>query len=448
MQSRRDHVQAYQFATTRLATALVTGEASSSEQPMRRSGMGFVFGAVLAALLCGIFAVIGLISPGAATDWKLPGSIILEKETGNRYLFLNGTLLPTLNTTSAMLYYAGGKTQPVFRTVSQASLAGVPHGRAVGIPGAPDSLPNAKNLLPARWAVCVAPAQGVPSMVVDLGGGAGATPMPDDQKLLLVAPDGAEYVVWQSTVYRVADRTVQVALGLGDVQPTVVPQSWIKAVPSGGTIDIPVIPGAGGHGPTIEGQATAIGQLISTVINGRTQYYALFGDGVAPLNPTTFALLSALAPPSQLRGISATALAALPVSTQTAVLRSVPDLASAPLYRAGQSAVCAQQSSSGNNVGSSLMVTEQLSVPTGTTVKVPAGKGMLVAAPSTTTSGTQEYLITDVGTKFAMPKEAAQTLQLPDTAVTMPAQLLAAVPSGPNLVTGPAVLAAVPAGGQ
>jgi len=448
MQSRRDHVQAYQFATTRLATALVTGEVSTSEQPMRRSGMGFVFGAVVAALVCGIFAVIGLISPGAATDWKLPGSIILEKETGNRYLFLNGTLLPTLNTTSAMLYYAGGKTQPVFRTVSQASLAGVPHGRAVGIPGAPDSLPGAKNLLPARWALCVAPDQGAPSMVVELGGGAGATPMPADEKMLVVTPDGAEYVAWHGAVYPIASRTVQVALGLGDVPPTVVPPSWVKTVPSGGTIDIPAIPGAGGPGPVIEGQPTTTGQLISTVINGHTQYYVLFGDGVAPLNTTTFALLAALAPASQLRGISAAALAALPVSAQSALLRAVPDLAAAPLYQAGQSAVCAQQSSSGSVVSPGTLVTEQLGVPTGTTLKVPAGKGMLASAPAPATGGGQEFLITDVGVKFALSKEAAQTLQLPDTAVTVPAQVLAAIAAGPNLVTGSAVLAAGRTGGQ
>jgi type VII secretion protein EccB len=451
MQSRRDHVQAYQFATTRLATALVTGEASTSEQPMRRSGMGFVFGAVVAALVCGVFAVIGLISPGAVTAWKLPGSIILEKETGNRYLFLDGTLLPTLNTTSALLYYAGGKTQAVFRTVSQASLAGVPHGRAVGIPGAPDSLPAANNLLPARWALCIASEQSAPSMVVHLGG-VGATPMPPDQKMLVVTPDNAEYVLWHSTVYRIASRTVQVALGLGDVQATVVPPSWIKTVTSGGTVDVPAIPGAGGAGPVIEGQPTTIGQLISTVVNGHSQYYVLFGDGVAPLNATTFALLAAVAPASQLRGISAAALAGLPVSAQSALLRAVPDLATTPLYEAGPSAVCAQQSSSGGVVSPSTLVTEQLSVPTGTTLKVPTGKGMLASAPtpagSTGTATGQEYLITDVGVKFALSKEAAQALQLPDTVVTVPAQVLAAITAGPNLVTGPAVLAAGRVGGQ
>jgi len=47
---------------------------------------------IIAVLLCGGFAVYGLINPGGATEWKQPGSIIVEKETGNRYLYLGGVV--------------------------------------------------------------------------------------------------------------------------------------------------------------------------------------------------------------------------------------------------------------------------------------------------------------------------------------------------------------------
>src|SRR5204862_174540 len=81
-----------------------------------------------------VFGMLGVVSPGGSTAWREPGAIIVEKETGSRFLLVDGVLRPVLNLASARLL--AGAEAPV-RSVSGKSLAGVPHGAAVGIPGAP-----------------------------------------------------------------------------------------------------------------------------------------------------------------------------------------------------------------------------------------------------------------------------------------------------------------------
>ncbi|MCG7209583.1 type VII secretion protein EccB [Streptomyces arenae] len=156
MQTRRDHVQAYQFAMGRLASALVSGDPGRGDSPTRRSALGSVFGVGAAVLLCAGFGVYGLISPAAKDDWRKDGAIVLEEDTGNRYVYARGELRPVRNYASALLI-AGGRTAP--RTVSATSLAGIPHGTPVGIQGAPDTVPDATALATGAWARCLA-AQG------------------------------------------------------------------------------------------------------------------------------------------------------------------------------------------------------------------------------------------------------------------------------------------------
>lgn len=449
MQSRKDQVQAYQFVTARLGTALTTGEVGRGEAPLRRSSLGLVWGLVIALLLCGGFAVYGLISPGGATTWKQAGSIVVEKETGNRYLYLNGTLYPTINTASAMLYYGGGKA--VFRTVSRSSLTGVPHGRAVGIPGAPDAVPTAQDLLPAQWALCVAPSATAPSMVVDLDPNTPSRALPTDAVFLVRGADGRDYVVWRDTIYPVGSRDVLVGLGLGEVSPTPVPMVWVRSLRLGQVLTIPVIPGAGRNGPVVAGQPTTIGDLLATTVNGQSQDYVLLQDGVAALNSTMLDLLAGAPGASAPLQMSPAALAGLPASKDTSLFQGTPNLAGSPVYRSDGAAVCARQASSGDTVGLGHLVTEQLSVTAGrTTLNVPAGRGMIATGEPAPPNQSQRgyFLITDVGEKFAVSQEGLTALQLSGTPVGIPSGLLAAMPSGPDLVTGAAVLSADNGEGQ
>lgn len=68
----------------------------------------------------------------------------MEKETGTRYLFLDGRLRPVRNYASALLLTGKGAA---VRTVAAKALSDVPHGAPIGIDGAPDSLPTPATLL-------------------------------------------------------------------------------------------------------------------------------------------------------------------------------------------------------------------------------------------------------------------------------------------------------------
>ncbi|MEU6194224.1 type VII secretion protein EccB [Streptomyces sp. NPDC047061] len=171
MQTRRDHVQAYQFAMGRLSSALVSGDPGRGDSPTRRSALGSVFGVGVAVLLCAGFGVYGLISPVAKDDWRKDGAIVLEEDTGNRYVYANGELRPVRNYASALLI-AGERGAP--ETVSAKSLAGVPHGTPVGIQGAPDTVPATSALATGAWARCL-PGQGADGTGATGGTGTGAT---------------------------------------------------------------------------------------------------------------------------------------------------------------------------------------------------------------------------------------------------------------------------------
>jgi len=451
MQTRRDHVQAYQFVTSRLASALTTGDPGRGEPPLRRSSLGLMWGVLVAVLLCGGFAVFGLINPGGNTDYKKPGAIVVEKETGNRYLYINGTLYPTLNTASAMLFYAGSNTSGTFTPVSRASLAGVPHGRAVGIPGAPDSVPQAKDMLPAQWSLCADPGADEPTMRVDLDPDSPTTVFPADSKFLVQGQDRVNYVVWRDTIYPIGSHTALVALGLGDTAPTLVPTAWIHQLHAGQTLDVPVIDGAGQNGPTVEGQQAKVGDLFEAAVGAEKETFVLRKDGVAPVNDTALALLLSRPGAHQPREIGTSDLVALPQSGDHSTLQGTPNMVTSKTYSADDAAVCVRQKSSGDAVGIGSLVIEQIKMSAGQiTMNVPAGRGLIAVSEPAPQQADKRvyYLITDLGEKFRVAQQAFGPLQIGGSAVGLPKEVLDAMPSGPELVMGAQVLTANTRGGQ
>ena len=74
-----------------------------------------------------------LIRPGGATSWKDGNAVIVEKETGTRYIFRDGQLHPVINYASALL--ALGTSARTLQ-VSRNSLTGTPRGTQIGIASA------------------------------------------------------------------------------------------------------------------------------------------------------------------------------------------------------------------------------------------------------------------------------------------------------------------------
>src|SRR5262245_16043321 len=117
MRTRTEQVQAYRFVTRRIVSALLSGEPETTERPMRRFGMAIFGSSMVAAIVFAGVGVYGFINPaGGALEDK---SIVIERETGARYVFVNGKLHPVLNYASARLIV--NEENPVMKTVSQRS---------------------------------------------------------------------------------------------------------------------------------------------------------------------------------------------------------------------------------------------------------------------------------------------------------------------------------------
>src|SRR6266545_3506345 len=278
----------------RLISALLRGEPDLPVTPMRRTPTGLIIGLILAALAVGGLVVFALLVPGGATAWRKPGTLIVEKQTGNRYVLLDGRLRPVLNYASARLLL-GPKL--VIDSVSAKSLAGVPRGGAVGIVGAPDVLPGSAAS-DAPWLVCATSTvdtsgTGHPALAlrVGTGTGTGAQPLPDRLAVLVRTAEGTRYLAWRDRRMRLSAPWVAQALGLDDSAALPVRDSWIDALPAGPDLGPRPVPGQGLAGPQFDGQPSKVGQVFVVHGTGVLQrFYQLSAGGLVPMTATGVAL--------------------------------------------------------------------------------------------------------------------------------------------------------------
>ncbi|HWS35595.1 MAG TPA: type VII secretion protein EccB, partial [Actinoplanes sp.] len=307
MQNRRDQAQAQSYLLGRVTGALVAGEPDGLETPHRRTLTGLGIGTLIAVLIAAGFAVYGLVVPGGATAWRTSGALIVEKETGTRYLYLDGRLRPVLNYASARLLLG---TDIALVTVSATSLAGTPHGTPVGIAGAPDGLPT-RGLAGAWWTVC---ATGGTLAVT----GKPAGPAAGADEAIVARAAGAVFLVLNGRRHRLGNDWIVRVLGFSGAEVTV-PAAWLDLVPAGADLAPVEVPGRGGRGPEVDGAPSRIGQLFTSDRGG----YVLTRSGLSPLTPLAYTLLAADPRTARLYtggvvaavALSPAALARLPVVT-------------------------------------------------------------------------------------------------------------------------------------
>ncbi len=158
MPSRQDQLHSYQFAVARTVAALVTRDSDPALSPTRRLAGAALASILVAAVGLGATALYGLFTGGGGT-WRDAGVVIVERESGARFVYRDQRLHPVLNYASALLII--GAQRPKTVLVSRRSIDGVPRGLPLGIRDAPDSLPPAGRLATAGWTVCsVSPAGG------------------------------------------------------------------------------------------------------------------------------------------------------------------------------------------------------------------------------------------------------------------------------------------------
>ncbi|MBM7075249.1 type VII secretion protein EccB [Micromonospora humida] len=457
MQSRRDQVQAQSHLLGRLTAALVAGEPDGLETPHRRTTVGLLAGVLVAALVVGGFTLYGFFAPGGATAWRKAGSLVVEKETGSRYLYLDGRLRPVLNYASARLLL--GEELAVV-TVSAKSLRGVAHGQPLGIVGAPDVLP-AGGLAGVGWTACAPSATDLAgtettALTLSVAPAADGTPLAAD-RAVLVRPTGdptAGYLIWNGQRFRLTAPWLPAVLG-HDGPPVTVPAAWLDLVPAGVDLGPVAVPGRGEAGPEVDGQPTRIGQLFTArPADGAERHYLLRRDGLARLTPLAYALLAA--DPATVAGyggrvvvptvLSPAALARLPLVARPPVAEELPAVAPAAASRAAGLAWCLRFGADGRPrvvaarpVPATGIVRGGVGVTrtahTADAVAVTPGRGGLVVTGRAGQPGTGYHLVTDAGVKYPLAGAAvAERLgYAPATATVVSPDLIDLLPTGPAL---------------
>ncbi|MFI6165053.1 type VII secretion protein EccB [Micromonospora haikouensis] len=459
MQTQRDHVHAYQFMMDRLSCALVLGDPGTAVFPARRALTGLGFGILIAVLVAAGFGVYGWIVPGGSAAFREKGAILVEKESGTRYVYLDGVLHPTPNLASAMLLQGG---QAKVKLISRNSLRDVPRGPALGIADAPQLVPSPAELTTGPWLACL------PGSVVDTPGEslgvnldprAVAEPLPAGRFLLVRGPDGARFLIHAGVKHRVLDDVVPVALGALDARPVRAPQRWLDWLPDGPALRAATIAGAGAAGPQVGGRSRPIGTLYrQELASGERRYFVLRGDGLAPVNRTEALFLEA-GPAGAAIELDTAVLAGAPRSADRSLLSRLPDLSAAGWQDPGGRVLCLrQQPTSASTYASTVVLAprEQAAVDARGRGFVHAGpaSGMLVVAVPGDGTGPAPgmSLISDGGVAFPLADaQAVAALQLGGRPpVPFPRQLLAVLPQGPRLSRAAAAeqITRQPAGGE
>ena len=461
MASRQDQLHSYQFAVQRLVAAMVAREADPVRSPTRRLTGAALAGVLIAALCLAAVAVYGVLAPGGGTGWRSQGAIVVEKETGARYVYLDGSLHPVLNYASALLVAgSAGGAPPVL--VSRRAIEGVPRGLRLGIPGAPDSLPPPGRLLTGAWTVCSAPA-GRSSLHIGQTVPGGRALGPGDA-LLVRAPAGDVSLVWHGHRYRLGDFALGALVWRNE--PVVpVAAALLNAVPEGPPLVAPVVRGLGG--PSRASFARS-GQVLVVRPQGTTpQYVVAVPDGLAAISQVQANLLLAepeiagvqgrpgaieltpdgytsapvAAPLTPVPGDLAPPLTMpVPVRPSTldgAVCASTADVGSAPAVAVDVPG----EPAAGNVVGAGGGAGAGSGAGAGggaagggvDRVLVPPGRGAIVealAAPRSPSGALS--LVTDLGVRYPVPRsEVLGPLGYPGVVpVRLPAGLVALLPAG------------------
>ncbi|MFE0019559.1 type VII secretion protein EccB [Amycolatopsis sp. NPDC059021] len=465
MASKRDQLQAYQFLVQRATSALVTRETDPEQPPFRRTGTASFAGIALGIVSLAAVGVYGMIVPGGNTSWRKESAVIVEKETGTRYVYLDDRLHPVANYASALLLLGDHRAT---EQVSRESLAGVPRGPRIGIPDAPDALPAAGRLLTGSWSLCSAPASDVAGSRIeesvllagaDPAGGAGL----GDQALLVeLVTNGDRYLVWRGHRHRIEDYgAVGTGLALTAEPWARVGRPWLDVLPEGAPIGPLAVAQPGEPSTAVPGRTDIRAGMLLVVqpSGGGRQYYLAERDALRPISALQYDIQRAAAQTSAAYPGGEPMAVSLPPSLATGSRRLDPAEAvagAAPATRPSiarprdrESTVCATFAPGGTaprlTVDPALPPADPMAAtarrsadgtPLADRVHVPPGSAAVVEAmPSAQAPSGTLTLVTDLGRRYplASPDVLKMLGYSADHAVRLPAGLVARLPEGPGL---------------
>ncbi|SDM24616.1 type VII secretion protein EccB [Streptomyces wuyuanensis] len=310
MASRRDELNAYTFAKRRLVAQFVQPNTTGSEEGAPRPLRAVLPGAIVAVVVLAVFGAWGMFKPVAPKNWDTPKeNVIIASKSTTRYVVLETKgkkqLHPVLNMSSAKLLLDPDKGKVINVDESVLDNGEIPHGATLGIPYAPDRLPDAKEAgVAKRWAVCERPGEGgraIQKAAFVLAEREekkteGANRLRGGQLIYVEGPDATRYIVDAGgTAYPVDkdELLLRQLVGLGRA-PQRVSAAWLDTLHKGDRIAFPTVPGAGGNaGVTgdLPDEVNKVGMVLKATDGTRTQQYVVLSGRVAPVTDFTAKLL-------------------------------------------------------------------------------------------------------------------------------------------------------------
>ncbi|GGV26679.1 type VII secretion protein EccB [Actinomadura cremea] len=443
MQTRKDLYQAHRLTTQRIALALLQGSPSAADSPLRRTGVGTLFGVMVVVLIAAGFGIAGLIFKGGARNLERPGTIVIEKETGATYAYSAETreLVPFLNYASARLAMTTPDIQR--KLVSAKSLKKYARGPLTGIPAALESLPDPNDLAHAPWSLCVR-RTGEDATVSLIGGrDVGGTPLAEDRGLL-VGSDSQSWLIWHNTRMKISSRAARV---LSPQAPVPVDPHWLNGLPQGPDFVAPTIPERGANVPGPDGAPIHAGQVfhVQAIAGTPERWYVQLSDGLSNISATQARLLLDVPGAAPPRDISPAAAASRPSKTNL-YSRDLPESPPGIAGYDSRQPLCTvyrdtDRLSSGARftIGGTLPAT----IPTAAgldQVVIPGGGTFVGTLPATGQPPESFSLITDQGTRYPISTsdDISKLGYATNQAVPVPTNLLALFEEGPTLTAAAA----------
>ena len=452
MLSRRDLIHSRQHLRQRLVCAVVSHRPDPLDWAGRHATTAMFAGLMVLVIALGGTAIYGKIFPGGSKAWRKCDAVIVERETGAKYVcgVTAGKLHPTLNFASASMII--GSTKQV--VVARASLTW-PRGEPVGIDGAPDNLPEPKRLLKGRWSLCsvIRPDEtgtGRPSTVVLVGASPAGGQAVGDRALMVAGPDGGRQLIWRGTRYPISKPEIVLpVLGLAPAQGVPVGAAWLAPIPVGATLGPIEVTGVGQVLPKLP--RMKVGQLARvTNADGTTRFYLAQQQGLQEVTELQKSLVRTnnTQPPVTLSptDLATPGLTIMSPMTWTGIAppTTMPSFASP---RTAEQSICATL---GNRLpvgvvldGSLPSTADRITpskqpagrAPVADAVIVPATYGALVTGlASDNAPDGARALVTDLGIRYALADaDSAKAMGLSGTPVPVPAGLLDLLPEGPSL---------------
>ncbi|MER7666209.1 MULTISPECIES: type VII secretion protein EccB [unclassified Streptomyces] len=311
MASRRDELNAYTFAKRRLIAQFLQPNATGSEEGAPRPLRAVVPGAIVGVVILAGFGAWGMFKPVAPKGWDVAEeNVIIASKSTTRYVVLETKgkrqLHPVLNMSSAKLLLKPGKGKVINVDESVLDSGKIPHGATLGIPYAPDRLPDAKEAGAAkRWAVCERPGEGGRAIEKaafvlaerEESKTEGPNRLTGGDLMYVEGPGEARYIVDAGgTAYPVADDELLLRQLVGQGrEPQRVSEAWLSTLHKGDPVSFPRIPDTPGTDAGVSGEldpeVNKVGMVLTATDGTKNQQYVVLRGRVAPVSDFTAKLL-------------------------------------------------------------------------------------------------------------------------------------------------------------